>query len=281
MSSPDAWNELWQRPQLAYCKSACFKSQPGPTAAWLRLGELDAQKVQCGPFEKTKFRAALDDVRKLTVQPPEQAAAIARTLCASAGVAVAFIREMKGCTASGVARWLTPDKALIQLSLRHRTDDQLWFTFFHEAGHILNDGKKEVFIDEDGSAIDEIERQADRFAANLLIPPNHAAKLKTLTNGAAVTAFAASMGIAPGIVVGRMQKEGMIADSKFNYLKRRLAWKVKIDVMRDLTGSGDVPGPTSRTGRFHSIPVGSRTGCCAVPIGWSSRFCRSCRLYGF
>src|SRR3712207_2277339 len=47
------------------------------------------------------------------------------SLCAGAGVALVFIPEMKGCPASGAARWLTPEKAIIQLSLRFKTDDHL------------------------------------------------------------------------------------------------------------------------------------------------------------
>ncbi|MBK6514442.1 MAG: hypothetical protein IPG04_10075 [Polyangiaceae bacterium] len=50
---------------------------------------------------------------------------------------------------SGLARWLHKDQALIQLSLRHKTADHLWFSF-HEAGHILLHGKKTIFIDENG-----------------------------------------------------------------------------------------------------------------------------------
>jgi HTH-type transcriptional regulator / antitoxin HigA len=90
-------------------------------------------------------------------------------LCAAAGVAVAFIPELKGCRACGVTRWLTPEKALIQLSLRYKTDDHLWFTFFHEIGHVLLHGKKEVFLEGDG--IDnEKEKQAVAFHLNRSSP---------------------------------------------------------------------------------------------------------------
>jgi Zn-dependent peptidase ImmA (M78 family) len=40
-----------------------------------------------------------------------------------------------------VARWLTPAKALIQLSFRYQTDDHLWFTLFHEIAHVLRHDK--------------------------------------------------------------------------------------------------------------------------------------------
>jgi hypothetical protein len=79
------------------------------------------------------------------------------------------VPELKGCRATGVTQWLTSEKALIQLSLRYKSDDHLWFTFFHEIGHILLHGKKEVFVEWDG-ADTEKEKQADRFASESLIP---------------------------------------------------------------------------------------------------------------
>ena len=50
---------------------------------------------------------------------------------------------------NGAAKWLTPNKAMICLNLRGKSNDRFWFTFFHEAGHILNDGKKTTYIDVD------------------------------------------------------------------------------------------------------------------------------------
>ncbi len=68
-------------------------------------------------------------------------------LCASAGVAIALVPSLKGVRASGVTRWLTPSKAMIQLSLRYKRDDHFGFTFFHEAGHVLQEKKRDVFIE--------------------------------------------------------------------------------------------------------------------------------------
>lgn len=224
VSNSEAWNNLWLRPATAFRKSRCFETKPGPTATWLRLGELEAQKISTKPYNRNAFKAALEEIRKLTVEPPKVFQPRMIKLCADVGVALVFVPEIKGCTASGVARWLTPTKALIQLSLRHKTDDHMWFTFFHEAGHVLNDPKKEVFID-NGEQDDKREEQANRFAANYLIPRSRAAELPDLQTGKAVITFADSVGIAPGIVVGRLQREGFVEYSYFNDLKKRFSWK--------------------------------------------------------
>ncbi|MDY0169094.1 MAG: ImmA/IrrE family metallo-endopeptidase [Thermoguttaceae bacterium] len=143
--------------------------------------------------------------------------------CRTAGVALVLVPEIKGAPVSGAAKWLTPEKAMIGLNLRGRRDDRFWFTFFHEAGHILNDSKKETFIDVDYDD-DPREQNANRFAADLLIPPDNARHLRELKSHMDVVRFAKSLGIAPGIVVGRLQREGIIPYSHLNCLKATFRW---------------------------------------------------------
>jgi hypothetical protein len=108
---------------------------------------MSAAKIDCAPFDAARFREVLAEIRDLTMWDDVGAAAGRLfELCASAGVAVVFVGEIGKTRASGAARWLTPTKALIQLSLRHKSDDHLWFSLFHEAAHILLHSKKETFI---------------------------------------------------------------------------------------------------------------------------------------
>ena len=86
-------------------------------------------------------------------------------------MAAVFVPELPKTRTWGATRWLTTDKALIQLSARGKTDDQLWFTFFDEAGHILLHPKKDIFIELDNTE-DSREDEANRFASDQLIPPN-------------------------------------------------------------------------------------------------------------
>ncbi|MFN8491179.1 MAG: hypothetical protein U0350_26520 [Caldilineaceae bacterium] len=38
-----------------------------------------------------------------------------------------FVPELAQLRVCGATRWLTPNKALLQLSLRYKTNDHLWF----------------------------------------------------------------------------------------------------------------------------------------------------------
>lgn len=225
VASVDAWDEVYYRGMAcAFRQSKAYEVKPGSVAAWLRLGEIAAQDVHCDPFDRAALRAALPKLRELTTQPPEVFSPELQRICASRGVAVVFVEEIPGACASGATRWLTASKALVQLSLRHRTDDHLWFTFFHEVAHVLLHGKKEVIIEDSRSAADDPkEAGADRFSRDLLIPPSAAKELPHLKTADAVREYAAKAGIAPGIVVGRLQHDGRWAHSRGNQLKRKLS----------------------------------------------------------
>ncbi len=219
----DAWREGWGIPQFAFRKSLTFKGEPGAMAAWLRLCELEAQEIACEPFERSRFKTAVESIRGLTVQEPEAFAPAMIDVCRRSGVSLALVPEIKGAPVNGAAKWLTADKAMIGLNLRGKSNDRFWFTFFHEAGHILNDSKKETYIDVDYED-DPREQGANQFAAAILIPPEYTSQLPELHAYRAVMRFARSIGIAPGIVVGRLQREGIVPYSHLNRLKVRLEW---------------------------------------------------------
>lgn len=228
VSGWNEWEQVGQTKQAAaFRTSKRLAQEPGPTLTWLRLGELAAQAISCRPYDRDAFVEALCVARSLTMELPAAFKPELVDLCAGAGVAVVFVPQIRGCPAHGVTRWLTPEKALVQLSLRYRSDDQFWFSFFHEAGHVLYSPKRAITVDLDG-ARDAADERADRFAANLLIPSKHAASLRELRSEDDIRRFARRIGIAPGIVVGRLQKEGRIPySSRLNALKRRFVWRTE------------------------------------------------------
>lgn len=223
VASVPAWEDVYARLECSFRQSAAHEIKAGAVAAWLRLGEIAARDVVCAPFDAKGLRAALPQLRELTLEAPDAFAPKIRDICAAHGVAVVFVEEIEGARASGVMRWLSPGKALIQLSFRYKTDDHVWFTFFHEIGHVLLHGKTDVWI-EDSSALpsDPREDEANRFSRDLLIPPTAAKELPRLKSKPAVIAFAQRIGIAPGIVVGRLQRDKIWLPKNGNGLKRRI-----------------------------------------------------------
>lgn len=224
-ASPSLWEDYWTKKAIRFRRSQIATADLGIIASWLRRGELDAQKIETAPFNAEQFRAALEEIRALTPEPPEKFQSVMRDRCAAAGVAVVFTPELRNLRVSGATQWLTPTKALIQLSLRFKSDDHLWFTFFHEAKHVLQEVKKEIFM-EGVNGDDPAEKEANCFAADHLVPPSQYREFVRggTFNETAVTSFARRLKIAPGIVVGRLQHDKHIEFNRLNHLKRRFVW---------------------------------------------------------
>ncbi len=228
ISSPDQWKSIWEY-KPAFRQSLFAYADPVAVSVWLRKGQLESERIDCAKYDAGRFRENLQQIRALTVQPPAVFEPELRRLCSEAGVAVVFVPQLPNSRVSGATYWLNSDKALIQLSLRYKTNDHLWFTFFHEAGHIVLHGKRDVFLEDENRKSVE-EKEASEYAANLLIPPADWDRfVRSVPAGRiskkAISDFAKEIGIAPGIVVGRLQHEKLIPYSHCNDLKVRLEWK--------------------------------------------------------
>lgn len=243
VASVDAWRAVWgdYRSVVAFREAPAFTSEFGAVAAWLRKSELDARSIVTRPYDAKRFKGALTDVRGMTGDDPRAFCHRVVELCAAAGVAVVFVPELPHLRVCGATRWLTAEKAMIALTLRYKTDDHLWFTFFHEAAHILLHGKRAVFVEEvkgvghatvagqrpTDADIAKQEEDADRFSRDFLLPPEsyHRFVQQRSFSLQAITAFAAGIGVAPGIVVGRLQHDKILPyPTKLNQLKRHFAW---------------------------------------------------------
>ncbi|NLN61336.1 MAG: HigA family addiction module antidote protein [Myxococcales bacterium] len=227
VSSPAQWAELWCAHLAFYRQTQHCQKSAEAISAWLRQGELRAQQMECAPYDQKHFQSVLAEIRGLTRDDPEVFVPKLTALCASAGVAVVFVPELPKMGVWGATRWIG-GKAVLQLSLRYKSNDHLWFTFFHEAGHILKHGRKDIFIEGKDLDGENAEKEADAYARDMLIPP---ARMRQFLaekpwSHASIQAFAKDIGIAPGIVVGRMQHDKHLPyNTHLNKLKISYRWK--------------------------------------------------------
>jgi HTH-type transcriptional regulator/antitoxin HigA len=210
--------------QVDYRTSPTFDNDQWALAAWLRIGELRAAAVKSQDYDRDAFLSALTDIRALTLVPIDKALPEIKTRCAAAGVAFVVEPAFPKIRASGVSRWLTPRKGLIQQSFRYKSDDHFWFTFFHECAHLLLHSRKTIFIDMvkgAGSAGPKEEAEANTWAADFLVPSAamRAFRLTYTGSEAELLSFAKSLGIAPGILVGQLQHDKVIPFGRMNHLK--------------------------------------------------------------
>jgi addiction module HigA family antidote len=229
VASPEIWRTYYTNElKVEFRQSKAFDSHFGAVTAWLRQGEILSRNVRCAPYNKETFQSKLKYIRTLTKEQPESFSEIIIKECAGAGVAVVFLPEIKGARICGATRWIKPDKALMQLSIRYKTNDHLWHTFFHEAGHILLHGKTESFIE--CNEQNDKEKEADEFAVNFLIP--RSAMRKFIEKGdfsiPSIVEFSREQEISPAIVVGQLQHRKLVLYNQCNKLKSHLTWKAEI-----------------------------------------------------
>jgi HTH-type transcriptional regulator / antitoxin HigA len=228
VSSVGEWENVYCSfgPAAAFRTSATFASLEGPEAAWLRRSEIVAESIECDNWNPRAFRDELNSLRELTRQKsPSTFLNDLQKRCAKCGVAVVILRAPKGCRHSGATKFLSPQKAMLTLSFRHLSDDHFWFTFFHEAGHLLVHDKKFSFIEGPDTINSKEEEEANNFAARFLIPDQYRVEFQKLrSNRWEIVRFARKIGIAPGIVVGQLQHLGILQRQQMNFLKRRFRW---------------------------------------------------------
>lgn len=229
VSSVDEWREAWMSEHAgltAYRTSPVFTTEGAAAAAWLRQGEVAASHINTAPWSRAEFERMLPDLKPLTrIEKPTEFIPQLQRKCAECGVAVVIVRGPKGCPASGATR-LKNGQAIMQLSARYLRDDSFWFTFFHEAGHlVLHEDRLFLEWSEKRHLDEKEEREANDFAEKALIPQAHEDALRALPHEyRAIMRFARSISVSAGIVVGQLQHRGLVPRDKLNFLKNRYTW---------------------------------------------------------
>jgi hypothetical protein len=236
VTSPESWASVWRASSVRYRQTRNLKAREEAIAAWVRETEIVARGLDVADFDAARLRGSIGSLRQLTRMRVDEVMDPIQETCAKVGVAVVLVPALRSTGISGCARWLTEKRALVGLTLRYKTDDQFWFTFFHELGHLLLHRSKRPFVvdnaDEDladrvvDPEMQQIEAEANRFSADTLISPAALGaflRAGQFTNES-IHEFSETVGVGPGIVVGRLQHEGVIAPHQGNTLKQKIDW---------------------------------------------------------
>jgi HTH-type transcriptional regulator/antitoxin HigA len=203
-------------------------TKPHAVASWLRMGELHARGMSCEPFHKSKLKTSVGKIRAMTLQTPERFQADLTALLAKCGVALVIAPHFPGTKAHGATFWLDCDKAVLMMTIRGHWADIFWFSLFHELGHILLHGQRDVFIEDDAVSRnqEQQEEEANTFARDQLIHPSAYDGFVEVGNfyPEGIAAFARKIGIDAGIVVGRLQHDKYLHPEWGNKLRTRYMW---------------------------------------------------------
>jgi HTH-type transcriptional regulator/antitoxin HigA len=218
MSGHSAWEDYFmhQRLKVAFRLSLRHARQPHAVSAWLRQGEVQATDLNPPPFRDATFKQALEQIRDLMVRHPSDILQQLQAICLDAGVMVVYTPCVHKAPINGCSRWIN-ENPVIQLSDRQKRNDVFWFTFFHEAGHILLHGKKDIFLEDiEYSDVDrEKESEANAFAVRWTLGSQGEELLGNMqiVNEGEIVALAKQLKTHPALVVGRLRRDKKVAQS--------------------------------------------------------------------
>jgi addiction module HigA family antidote len=214
-SNHTAWEDYYFKQQLkvAFRISLAQTKEPYAISAWLRKGELQAAELEANDYSEKKFKEALPELKSIMANHPEGFFNKLQSICLEAGVKVVHTPCINKAPISGSTRWLN-DTPFIQLTGRYNRNDSFWFTFFHEAGHILLHGKKDIFLENlDYSDKDfEKEKEADLFAVKWTMTDDEEAEILAAApiSEEDIRNFAKQFTTHPAIIIGRLQHKKLI-----------------------------------------------------------------------
>jgi addiction module HigA family antidote len=215
MSGEAAWTDYYLKQELkvAFRISLSHAKEPHAISAWLRQGELQAAELSARSYDESQFKQALVRARSIVARNPPDVLQQIQSICLEAGVVVVYTPCIKKAPVNGCARWIN-DTPLIQLSDRYKRNDVFWFTFFHEAGHILLHGKKDIFLEDgdyDGQDRKK-EAEADRFAVKWTLTLEAEAELDRRTSATEpeIKQLARRFNTHPAFIVGRLWRDKKI-----------------------------------------------------------------------
>ncbi len=167
VASHSAWEKLYIESKLKVAAYTSLKHthQPHAISAWLRQGELQTRQIEAPAFDAKKLKNNIPAMRQLMIMQPADFFVQLQKLCLQAGVILLFTPKLPKVPLSGSTRWIN-NTPFIQLTTRYKKNDNFWFTFFHELGHIILHGKKYISLENvDFAASDpEKEKEAHQFA---------------------------------------------------------------------------------------------------------------------
>lgn len=205
-----AFDRVWLAPQANYKRSQKFDIDPYATALWIRLAEVEAEKLttDANRYESISLRSAAQALPALTREPIAKGFRHAQERLLEAGVLLVFTPEISGTRICGLSRSLTNGHPMIALTGRYKFHDIFWFTMLHEIGHILLHPKRATYLDVEKKRgahddADEQETAANNFAQDLLLSESDRERLLGLQTPEDLQTFCKHLDLSPGMIAGQ------------------------------------------------------------------------------
>ena len=215
VASHKAWEKLYMESELKVAAYTSLKitHEPHAISAWLRQGELQARQIDTPDYDLKMLKRNIPVMRQIMVEQSTDFFERLQQLCIEAGVILVFTPKLPKVPLSGSTRWLN-NTPLIQLTARYKRNDNFWFAFFHELGHIVLHGKKYISLENvNFAASDPVkEEEAHNFSIELTFNKEQEEEmLRHLPlSDQDIIDFAKRFNTHPAMIIGRFQYKKLI-----------------------------------------------------------------------
>ena len=202
-------------PGIVYRKASSSVPSDYALAMWAQKARIEARSIETDPINIKLLKQSIPKIRALSVTEPSCFENEIKTLLAKCGIALVFLPHIKGSFLHG-ATFADGNHIVVGLTLRGCYADKFWFSLFHELGHIICGHISSITDDTESN-----EEEADRFAQKALIPDKQYDEFinRGVFTQSEITYFSSLIGIAPWVVLGRLQKENRVPYNYYSSLK--------------------------------------------------------------
>jgi addiction module HigA family antidote len=226
VSTVKAWQDYYcdQQLKVAFSISLNNLTDPYAISAWLRQGERQAEEMSVESFSVKQLKSAIPEMKLIMANESSDFADRLQSLCAKVGIKLVYTPSLPKASINGSTRRIN-DIPCIQLTNCEGKYDLFWLTFFHEIGHILLHGKKDVFLENIEFASKEKikEKEADEFAAKILLTSKEEAEIVAANDYSEdnIILFAKKFGTHSSIIVRRLQRNKVISEQACSNLLKK------------------------------------------------------------
>lgn len=208
--------------------------------AWVQTAINLGSTMEVEPFSLKKLNLLLPEIRAMNTEDPQVFLPKLKDLLRTCGIAFVLLPNLKSSGINGAVKWWTKDKVILAMNDRRKYADTFWFSLFHELGHVRQQRIKLLHVStekpwiEKETLLEKLEKEADKFAQDYLIPSDAYDQFLKKTgqkfDEKNIRDFAKEIGVLPGIVLGRLQHDKLIKhNSPLNELRDQ--YSVKVDAL--------------------------------------------------
>jgi len=193
-------------------KSEKLKINEKNVLAWNVVARYEANKQVVKEFNPENIPNLVKELQTVFFEN-EDAVEKVKTKLNEYGIKFVLVQKLEQTPIDGYTFW-SGDNPTIALTLRHNRIDNFAFTIMHELGHIdlhLKGDKSQQFFDltDKNSQLEQIEKEADEYAKDGLIPKNIWLEIKNKkdTTDKFIIDVSKKNSIHPAIILGRICHE--------------------------------------------------------------------------